>query len=320
MPTENTTKQKILALLIVVFLFSFVGTVFFTISINNRNKTAALRAEVLKVRKEKEMMNKLARISIATSTLFGLTSKSYLTIAITDNGLKKILDEKNSNLVLPIASITKLMVALVTLENIKPDAEIIATANYIGGEESFFVLEADKTYTVKELLTDMLVSSDNDSARLLSSILGEANFIAKMNQKAADLGMTQTKYVNVTGLDPKEITANLNTSTVSDLAKLIIYIKNNYPQIFKLSANDQYSFCDVKLFCKPIINTNKLFTDPDFKFKILGSKTGSTDLALKNLVLMISPVEDVTIISIVLGSEDNFADTKSLINHLLINN
>jgi D-alanyl-D-alanine carboxypeptidase len=252
--------------------------------------------------------------------LSGITSKSYITLAIASNGFKKVLDQKNSNLVLPIASITKLMLALITAENLNLESEIIATPDYIGGEESFFVLEADKTYKIKELLANALIASDNDSARLLSSILGEANFIAKMNQRAAELGMTQTKYVNVTGLDPKEPSLDLNTSTVTDLAKLILFINNKHPQIFKLTTNDQYNFCDVRQFCKPIVSTNKLLTDTDFKFKIFGGKTGSTDLALKNLALMISPIEDVTIVNIVLGSEDSFMDTKSLINHLIINN
>jgi D-alanyl-D-alanine carboxypeptidase len=319
MPPETTTKQKILALLTVIILFALVGTIFIIISINNRNKTAALRAEVIRIRKENEIIQKLEKITTATSTLTGITSKSYLTMAITNKGLKKVVDQKNSNLVLPIASITKLMVALITVENLNLESEIIATPNYIGGEESFFVLEADKTYKVKELLANTLIASDNDSARLLSSILGEINFINKMNQKAAELGMTQTKYVNVTGLDPQKPNLDLNTSTVSDLAKLILYINNKHPQILKITINAEYNFCDINNYCKPITSTNKLLTDTDFRFKIIGGKTGSTDLALKNLALMISLNEDISIINIVLGSEDNFTDTKSLINHLIIN-
>jgi D-alanyl-D-alanine carboxypeptidase len=317
-PTQET-KQKILALLTVFFLFAIVGSLLFSISLDNKHKTEILKAKVAKIKAEKEIIEKLAKIQTATSTLTDITAESYLTIAITDNGLEKILQYKNPDYSLPIASITKLMVAVITLENIRPDIEIKATTDYIGLEESVFVLETDKIYTVKELLANTLIASDNDSARLLSSTLGTDNFIIKMNIKAQELGLTKTNYFNVTGLDPIKPDLNANLSSPNDLAKLLVYIKAKHPEILRLTTNATYDFCDINNYCKVINSTDKLLSDESFKYKIIGGKTGSTDLAGKNLALMTSATTSVSIINIVLGAKDHFKDTQALINNIIIN-
>jgi len=89
-PQENT-KEKILALLTVILLFLFVGILFIGISINNKEKTAALKRQVLKIRADKEIAAKLNQTQLATSTVPQLTSKSFLTMVVTNNGTKKIL-------------------------------------------------------------------------------------------------------------------------------------------------------------------------------------------------------------------------------------
>jgi D-alanyl-D-alanine carboxypeptidase len=317
---EEKTKEKILVLLTVFLSFLFVGILFFSIGLNNKNKTEILKRQVLKIKADKEMTAKLNQVQIATSSLPELTSESFITLAIADNGAKKVLIQKNPDWALPIASITKLMTAIVVLENISPEAKIKATRDYIGLEESTFILETDRFYTVKELLANMLISSDNDSARLLSSTLGEVNFIAKMNLKAQELNLTKTNYFNVTGLDPVKPDLNTNLSSPNDLANLLIYIKDKHPEILELGANPSYNFCDINNNCKLINNTNRFLSDKNFRFKIVGGKTGSTDLAKKNLVLMVEPITNVTIINIVLGAKDNFVDTESLINNIIINN
>jgi len=317
---EEKTKEKILALLTVFFLFIFVGILFFSIGLNNKNKTEILKRQVLKIKAEREMTSKLNQLQVATSSLSGLTSESFITLALADNGVKKVLIQKNPDWALPIASITKLMTAVVVLENVNPETKIKATKDYIGLEESAFILETDHFYTVKELLANMLISSDNDSARLLSSTLGEVNFIAKMNLKAQELNLTKTNYFNVTGLDPVKPDLNANLSSSNDLSNLLIYIKNKHSEILELTTNPSYNFCDVSNNCKLINSTDKFLSDKDFKFKIVGGKTGTTDFAQKNLALMVEPIANVTIINIVLGAKDNFVDTRSLINNIIINN
>lgn len=316
---KKTKKEKILAVLTVVFLFITVGSFLFLVSLNNKERTENLRKEVMRLKVINEIKQKLAKISLATTSIPEVSSKSYLTLVFTDNAGEKILNQKNPNLVLPIASITKLMTAVITAENIDLEKKIKATLDYVGKDESYFVLEPDRIYKVKELLANALIASDNDSARLLSSIIGENNFIAKMNRKARELGMTQTHYYNVTGLDPSTSTLGLNVSTASDLANLIIYIQKKHPEIFKITTNTEYSVCDINKYCKVVTSTDRLLGDKNIKFEIIGGKTGSTDLALKNLALITKVSDGIFLINIVLGSYNNFLDTTSLINQVIIN-
>ena len=317
---EKLKNQKILALLVTIFLFSLVGSLFFSMSLKNKERTEILVEKVKQIRLNQEIAQQVEKINITDFSLLNLSSKSFLTLLVADNGSKKVLIQKKSDQVLPIASITKLMVAVVALENIDVETNITATLNYIGREESAFIIEAGKTYDTEDLLASALIASDNDSARLLSSAMGENNFIDKMNQKAQELEMFQTNYINITGLDPISTSTNFNTSTANDLAKLLIYIQKIHPEILKLTANSKYNFCDIKNYCKEITSTNKLLGGTAVKYKIIGGKTGSTDLAKKNLALLMKFSDNMLLLNIVLGSTDNFSDTLSLINKIEINN
>jgi D-alanyl-D-alanine carboxypeptidase len=290
----------------------------FFISLNNKIRTEILKNKVIRQQIENEIRSRLEKISLDPSPLEAVTSKAFFTMALTDSGIKKILLQKNQNNPLPIASITKLMVAVVAMENINLDTVVTATADYVGKEQSAYVLELGKKYTAKELLANTLIASDNDSARLLSSALGENNFIAKMNRKAKEIGMKQTRYVNVTGLDPTDASAGFNASSVNDLANLLIYIKDKHPEILAITSKNRYSFCDTNKDCKDIVNTDKLLDSKNLQFRIIGGKTGSTDLAGKNLALVMRIDAGISLINIVLGSQDNFADSISLINHVRI--
>lgn len=317
---EKLKNQKILALLVTIFLFLFVGSLFFSLSLKNKEKTEILIKKVKQIQLDKEISQQLEKINITDLALLNLPSKSFLALLVADNGNKKVLINKNSDQVLPIASITKLMVAVVALENIDMETNITATPDYIGKEESAFIVEAGRIYDTEDLVANALIASDNDSARLLSSAMGENNFIDKMNQKAQELEMLQTNYVNITGLDPISTSTNINTSTANDLAKLLIYIQKIHPEILKLTVNSKYNFCDIKNYCKEITSTNKLLGDIAIKYKIIGGKTGSTDLAKKNLALIMEFPDNMLLVNIVLGSSDNFSDTLSLINKIEINN
>ncbi len=321
MPFENGKKEKLLALLIVVLLFFFISILLFSISLNNKNRTEALKKAVEKIQLDREVKEKLDKIHLIATTSPEVTAKSYLTLALNSNGEGKILAVKEADLSLPIASVTKLMVAVVTLENLRLDTDVTATRDYIGREESAFVLETNKVYKVQDLLANALISSDNDSARLLSSTLGENNFIAKMNSKAKSLGMASTTFFSPTGLDPTGLpggTLGVNVSTATDLAKLLLYIKNHHPEIFRITTNSVFNFCDISNYCKVVTNTDKLLQEKGLKYDIIGGKTGSTDLALKNLVLLTDMGNNVTLINVVLGARDSFVDTTSLINNVIM--
>ena len=320
MTPERSTKEKILALFTVTIIFLLVGNLLFLISLDNKKITETLNNKILKIKADHEIALDFEKIHLATSSLPNITSKAYLTLAVGDGEQIKILIQKNPDLPLPIASITKLMVAVIILENVDLNTEVTATLDYIGKDESAFVLETNRKYKVKELLYNALIASDNDSARLLSSTLGENNFLDKMNLKAKELGLTQTKFANVTGLDPILPATGINLSTATDLANLLIYIKNNHPEILKITTNTNYIFCDINNYCKDATTTDKLLENNDIQYKIIGGKTGNTDLAGKNLVLMTELTDNMSLINVVLGSENNFTDTVSLINNVKVQN
>lgn len=316
MPEARTTKEKILAVFFVFFLFLMVGYLLGQISLNNKRHNDALRAEVRRQNNLLENKEKLDKISLnITATT---SAKSFLILARSSLGQEKILSEKGSNLVVPIASLSKLMTAVIVKQNIDLKTQITATKDYVGGDGTAKVLEIGKTYSAEALLSNMLISSDNDSAQLLASALGTENFVTLMNHQAQKLGLTRTHFVNVTGLDPLLADNNFNTSNARDLAKLLIFINETYPELLKITRSPEYNFCDNANNCRLVTSTNKLLENKDLQFKIIGGKTGQTVLANKNLALISQTEEGIQIISLVLGSDDNFTDTLKIINQIKI--
>lgn len=313
---QTTNKQRILAILVVIGLFFVVGSLLSLISANNKRENTKLVNEVIALKSEAAARSRIKKLEIVGLDKTKITAKSFLTMVMTEGGLKKELTAKNSQQVLPIASLTKLMTAIIVKEKVNLKTEILATSEYVGGYGSSKILEPGRTYLVLELLKNILISSDNDSAQLLSSVLGEKNFVELMNQKARDLGLDNTKYINTTGLDPLDKNIVPNYSTAEDTAKIVMYIYKRHPDIFQITRDAEYNFCDTDSDCRPIFSTNQLLTNLDFKFKIIGGKTGQTVLALRNLALIIEPFDGIFLVNIVLGSEDHFADTQAIINHL----
>lgn len=321
MPVKRTIKEKILATFVVLVLFTGSGIFLAYINFNNKKDTIELQNRASSRKIEVLARNKIARMEIGNLNIDDITAKAFLTLAFTAGDFQKVLAQKNVDEALPIASITKLMTAIVVREKINIKTEVTATADYVGGYGTAKILEVGRTYTALELLKNILISSDNDSARLLASILGEENFVSLMNIKAKELGMNNTFFVNTTGLDPvSDSINNLNISSASDLVKMILYINNKHPDIFQITRDSQYNFCDTKGDCYNIFSTNRLLDNPDFNFKIIGGKTGRTVLADTNLALIIEPFDGIFLLNIVLGSKDNFTDTKTIINDLKLKN
>lgn len=197
-----------------------------------------------------------------------------------DLNQKKFLEGKNFNLVRPIASVTKLMTAVVFLEeNRNPycQTEILPSdADFIKGTTS--PLPKNTPIACSELLKAMFVRSDNYAAHALAhaTSLSKAQFIARMNSKAREIGMTQTYFSDSSGLSED------NISTVSDLAKLSGYAStkkdiqqlSNSPEV-SVYAGDQYL---------QMRNTNSMVRSQSYP--ALVSKTGYTREAGYNLVFI----------------------------------
>lgn len=206
----------------------------------------------------------------------------------------------------PIASLTKLMTALVALENIPVSEVITITQEAVQVEGSSGNFAAGEKFKLRDLVKAMMVISSNGAAKAVAIHFGEEEFIAAMNSKAQELGMTDTTFVDSIGLSAQ------NQSTVNDLVRLTEYIKANKPEIFSMSMKPKDVITEVKTGkAKNIVNINVFAGKSDF----LGGKTGSTPEAGGNLISIFKIANEARII-IVLGAEDRFAETEKIKNSL----
>ncbi|MDD5145334.1 MAG: serine hydrolase [Candidatus Pacebacteria bacterium] len=224
---------------------------------------------------------------------------------------ENILFQKNAKLPLPIASITKLMTALIVFDNpdiYNPSYAIIVskTAADQGNTQNFGNLKAGDEYTVEELLNLMLIYSSNDAAFALSEVMGADEFVAEMNQKALSLGQTHTKFINPTGLDTSG--TDLNFSSASDLSKLAKYILENQPAIFEITAKGHEN--------KSVENgLFDLVLEPGQNF--VGGKTGFTQKASGCILYIFQDANKNIYINVILRTkteESRISEMQNLIN------
>jgi len=234
-----------------------------------------------------------------------ISAKSAL---IYDTRSSRYLFEENTKEKLPIASLTKILTAVVVLESMD-QADIVSIpieAIKVDGEKQDLFL--GEKLSVENLLKLMLIQSSNDAAYALAYHAKQKgiDFVAAMNQKARLLGMDNSLFLNPAGLNDDAY------STVEDLVKLIDY-SLNYDEIWNISAekNIIVESSDKKIVHYSVSTNQLLGVLPD----ILGGKTGYTDGALECLILIIRlPDYPSKIVSVVLGSHDRFGDTKKLID------
>ncbi|MDD5050249.1 MAG: serine hydrolase [Candidatus Pacebacteria bacterium] len=252
-----------------------------------------------------------------------VSALEYFSILLDAQGKQTILAEKNKNMPVPIASITKLMTAVIASEELPADRNITVPASALAGKGSAGEIKAGETFSLNDLLSILLLPSDNDTAELLAQTVGEEKFINLMNKKAQEIGMTHTKYVNAMGLD-NGTAIDSNQSTAEDLSKLAIYIIKNHPKILAITGTKEKTVSDTAGIQHTLKSTNHMF-DIKMAVDVLGGKTGETPLAKKNLVLITngfspqSSSPDDRMISVVLHSDDNFFDMQKLIFWIVSN-
>lgn len=179
----------------------------------------------------------------------------------------KLMYSQNENQKVQIASLTKIMTAIVALDNINNLDERITLTNSDFeslAEENLVTagFKAGDTATYKDLIAGLLLPSGAECAKALERLTTEG-FIDKMNAKAEELGMENTHFTNTIGLDDQE-----NYSTVSDVYKMFSYALKN--DTFKeLITSESYTTTNGKTFYSTVANTNNQY--------ILGGKTGTTD-------------------------------------------
>ncbi len=220
---------------------------------------------------------------------------------------EKVLFAKNKNKKLPIASLTKLMTALVVLEKYNLDDTVLISESALLQEGVQGVLKKDEVLSVKNLLYITLIESSNRSAFALSEIMGNDVFIKTMNETGQRIGLLNTRFEDVTGLGEGSY------STTRDLVILTRYLFEHYPlfgEIAGLQSFDLYS-PNGKLH-HTLATTNKLLGKTE---GIIAGKTGFTSFS-KGCVMVIQKGADEKhyMIHILLGAEDRFLEMEKIIN------
>jgi D-alanyl-D-alanine carboxypeptidase len=246
-----------------------------------------------------------------------LSAISLISVYVASDGQERILVEKNRGERLPIASITKLIVALVASQKYKPDDIVTISQNSLNTKGLSGIYHAGDRFFFTDALHALLIASHNEVAIALAEPSGTDEFLRAMNEKAWSLGLSNTTFANVTGLDPTVGSEPINRSTVFDIYKLARYIEENHPDLFSITAQKEFGLFDInKNFVRTITSTDKLLTETDIPFRIIGGKTGETPRAKQNLVIVTETPCGGKMFDVVLGSQNRFEDMDELLQYI----
>jgi D-alanyl-D-alanine carboxypeptidase (penicillin-binding protein 5/6) len=241
-----------------------------------------------------------------------ITINSHAAISY-DLTTDKLLFSKNINVHLPIASLTKIMTAVIVLENMKFDSKIpISKEAATIGEDSMGLSEGEKL-SVEELLYGLLLNSGNDAAEALAQGNGFTRdiFVHLMNKKAEDLALSDTRFTNPSGLEGD----GSQYSTVKDLLILTRYALER-PEFAKIVATYEYDILqDSNHKAYTLYNETNLLTSYE---GVKGIKTGYTDEAGMCLVTYLD-YKGHKIIAVLLNSENRRSEMKALLDYSLKN-
>ena len=228
---------------------------------------------------------------------------------IYDRASGKILYEKNGNKQTPMASTTKIMTAIVVLENanLKDVVTIDSKAAGIGG--SRLGLKKNDKITVNDLLYGLMLCSGNDAAVALANYVGGSveGFAEMMNEKAKEMGLINSHFIVPHGLDNEG-----HYTTAYELAKMADYALKI--DKFKQIVGTRNTTIYINGYAKAINNTNQLLGSV---LGVYGVKTGFTNGAGRCLVTACRR-DDLDIVTVIIGADttkQRTADTIKLINY-----
>lgn len=235
-------------------------------------------------------------------------------------GTGQVLYEKNADEQRSPASITKIMTLILIFDelekgtiSLEDEVTTSAYAKSMGGSQVF--LEEGEKQTVETLIKCIVIASGNDASVAMAEYIAgsEADFVARMNERAAGLGMTGTRFEDCCGL-----TASAgHYTTARDVALMSRELVYRYPQVLEYSSIWMEDITHVTAQgTKPftLTNTNKLIRSYD---GCVGLKTGSTDAA-KYCVSAVAERDGMRMIAVVMGAPDHrvrFADAASLLDY-----
>lgn len=241
--------------------------------------------------------------------LFILPSPAYaysISEIVIENTTGRVLHENNPSEILPMASTTKIMTAIVAIENGDLSSTVTASAYAASTEGSRMELRQGDQLTLYDMIVALLFVSANDGATAIAEHISgdEVAYAALMTQKAKEIGCTDTSFTNAHGLD-----AENHHTTAHDLAKIASYAIKN--KVFYDIVSMQKK--DITINGKTVTFYNKNKLKSMYPYGI-GGKTGYTEDAGRCLVSY-AEKDGMMLISVVLNSTDYYNDSIKLIEN-----
>ena len=297
---------RLLAVLFLVLSFGF----FYYFSASEENSLVSPIGKVFGVSGQKVPVNtwfpkEPKDVNVPYNLSLG--AKSALLVDF-DSG--EILFEKNASQKLPAASTIKIMTALVALENKKPSDSFTVSENAAKIGENSMGLTAGENLTLEELLYGLMLVSGNDAAvTIAEGIAGtEEAFVSLMNQKAVELGLSGTKFINASGLDQD---GKQQYTTAYDMAIIARYVWEKYPVFGKITSTE-HKYIDFEFGHK----SYDLYNDTNLSTTyrgVKGIKPGFTWEAGLCLVTY-AENEGKRLLGVILGSDDRRGEMKELLD------
>lgn len=227
---------------------------------------------------------------------------------LVDNATGLVLYEKNPQQPLPMASLTKIMTAILILEHHELDEVVTVSSNYSDLEGVKINVHQGEQMTVDSLLKALLLPSAGDAAMALAEYHSGsvAAFVEEMNQRAKALNLTHTYFKNPVGLDEEG-----HLSTAGDLVQLARYAMH-FPAFRSIVKQSNTTIESIDgHFSYGLTNTNHLLGS---YLNVLGIKTGTTDEAGESLINLARNDQGHEVLSVLLNSPDRFQESKSMLD------
>jgi D-alanyl-D-alanine carboxypeptidase len=332
------SPTSIAALLRVPLLLASVGLVLFTWSVSpswaevRSNKRPAAVKKAVKKPENKVEVKKRAKTKAATTNARsghsrkkpatktikrvpkGVLAKAYYCVNLADN---RAVLERNPDKQLPVASLTKLITALVAIDSMPFDRKLTVPDHIKKVPKSVIGLKPGDELSVEDVLHGLLMASGNDCAETLACSYpgGRDDFIKAMNRKVKSMGTAHTVFYTPSGLDRKvvqnregkqTVDVDSNVSTAREIA-LVTRAAFSHPEIRRICRKTGHTLKSAKVEDGYAVrNTNKLLRD---NLPLIAGKTGYTSRAGHCLASEFACGRDVYVI-VVLGSPDHFRDTR----------
>jgi D-alanyl-D-alanine carboxypeptidase len=209
----------------------------------------------------------------------------------------------NTERIWPLASLTKLLTAVVVLENVGTDKNIPVSSSTATDEGTAGNLLGGEVYNSGDLLKIMLLASSNSAAEAILHFVGDTKFIEMLMAKAQAIGMKNTVVYDASGWNDG------NATTASDVLALLKYILANHPEILSWTRLTSFMAQPVNSSRINIItNIDQLSGRPDF----LGGKTGTSPKAGENLATILS-FRNGHLAAVILGSDARYNELDNIL-------